>query len=231
MTDPKVSAIVSAYYAADFLQARIENLLQQSQIPEIIVVCQTGSAEARIAQKFLEDNVSEVAVLLTPDIPTIYDAWNKAIPYALGEYLTSANSDDRLKPRALEEMTAALDRRPSYAVVYGDQEIVSEIDGGVVGKFAWLTGGFKELLRGCFVGPMPIWRKSLHEKYGLFDPTYRIAGDYEFWLRIASKGEKFLHFSAVVGSYLQRNDSLEHREPLRTVWETARARSLYRKES
>ncbi len=225
-----VSAIVSAYYAEEYLQGRLENLAEQSIPPEIKVVCQEGSFEEVIARKFRLKNLYELTLVLTKDIPTIYSAWNQGIAVAKGAFITNANCDDRLRAPSLEIMANELDRHPKYAVVYGDQEIVTVLGGITVGNFNWLEGGFPELLHGCFVGPMPMWRKALHDKYGLFDASYRVAGDYEFWLRIASKGEKFLHLRAPVGVYLDRPESAEHRESVRTAWETSRIRSLYKKE-
>jgi len=72
-----------------------------------------------------------------------------------------------------------------------------------------------------------MWRGSLHKKYGMFDAEMKSAGDYEFWLRLASVGERFVHIKRVCGAYLRREDSVERREPLRTIWETARARTKY----
>jgi hypothetical protein len=41
------------------------------------------------------------------------------------------------------------------------------------------------MLKGCIVGSQPMWRRSVHDEHGLFSERYRIAGDYEFWARIA----------------------------------------------
>ena len=162
---PKVSAIVSAYFAADYLAGRLDNLFTQEPKPEIVVICQRDSAEHKIIRNYALD----VVLVLTDDIPTIYKAWNLGIEASSGEYLTNANSDDRLLPGALAKMSAILDGKPSYALVYGNQDIVTEIGGDPTGKFEWAEGGIEELLKGCFCGPMPMWRKSLHTKHGYFD--------------------------------------------------------------
>lgn len=220
-----VTAIISAYFASEYLHGRLENLLLQTQVPdEIVVVCQKLSPEHAIANTFEK----HVKLVLTPDVPTIYSAWNMAIAASTGEFITNANCDDRLRTAAIEEMARMLKQHPKYAVVYGNQEIVKTIDGPVVGTFDWAEGGLPELLHACFIGPMPMWRRELHAKYGLFDESLRVVGDYEFWLRIASAGERFLHLRAVVGRYLDRQESAEHRAPIRTTWETARVRALYR---
>lgn len=218
----KVSAIVSAWYAERFLAGRIENLLSQTLVPEVVVVCVPGSIEERISKAY------EVTIITVPQSTTIYQAWNVGIKGCSGEYVTNANCDDRLFPRAIEEMAAVLDRSKRTAVVYGNQEVVKTIGGDATKIFDWAEGGAADLMRGCFVGPMPMWRKSLHTTYGYFNEELRIAGDYEFWLRITSCGEKLKHMKAIVGQYLEREESVEHREPLRAAWEQARVRAMYK---
>jgi glycosyltransferase involved in cell wall biosynthesis len=217
-----VTAIVSAYFSAEFLEGRIKNLLAQMPRPEVIVVCQEGSEDARLAR-----DRRDVTVIHTANVPTIYAAWNLAVQAAQGDYLTNANSDDRHYPGALATLSRALDEHPDVALVYADDDIVREVGGDPVNRHQWIEGDFDVLRQVCFLGPMPMWRKSLHDKYGLFDESMKVAGDYEFWLRVASRGETFLHLPRAIGAYAMRSDSAERRESLRTIWETARARSRY----
>ena len=70
--------------------------------------------------------------------------------------------------------------------------------------------------------------KSLHDEYGLFDSEYHSSGDYEFWLRLAKNDVKFQCIPEPLGAYFDRRNNIENREPLRTQWETARARGEYR---
>ena len=237
MTGKKVTAIVSAYYAEEFLEGRIENLLSQSIMPEIVCVFQKDSKEAEILGKFGD----KVRRICTDGIPTLYEAWNMAIEESTGEYLVSANCDDRFYPRALEKLARILDQQPGFAMSYFDVDIVEEIDGAPVKTFHWAEGGIEYLVKkGCFLGPMPMWRRSLHQKYGMFEAecklrngeTYKpqIVSDYEFWMRLANGGEKFFHIKETLGAYLAREGNLEHRAPLRRIWEDARARSKYRQQ-
>jgi len=54
-------------------------------------------------------------------------------------------------------------------------------------------------MRYCICGPQPLWRRSIHERHGWFDESFKVAGDYEFWLRIATT-ETMVHVPAVLGS-------------------------------
>lgn len=212
----KVSAIISAYYCERFLQERIENLHNQTTRPQIVVVAQRGSAEADIAEKHLYRHLWGDMLIETEDVPTIYKAWNLGIKAAHGQYVTNANADDRLAKWGIEHLSSILDRMPEIAVAYADVDIVNNLIGGFdhawrIGYFRWAEGGFEELQKHCFLGPMPMWRRSLHEKHGWFDEEMKSAGDYEFWLRISKAGERFHHIREPLGIYLRRDDQSEAR--------------------
>jgi hypothetical protein len=200
-----VSAIVSAYYARDFIRARLDNLMEQSPRPEIIVVAQLGSLEAAIAKTY------DVTWILTPGIPTIYAAWNMAIKASNCEFITNANCDDLTYRGSYAAMAKMLHFLPDYWVIYGNEGQTTD------GKLAHIKlrpqGDFELLKKQCFVGPMPMWRKSLHEIHGYFREDLKVCGDYEFWLRIASKGAKLKHIDKIVGLYRNRPESAEHRQP------------------
>jgi len=220
----KVTAIVSAYYAEEYIEGRLTNLLiREERAPEIIVVCQDGSVEHTIAKKY------QVNTITTPDIPTIYTAWNMAIEEASGDYITNANCDDRLYPGALAELAKVLDDNQDVDISYSWVDIVEKIGGDPVSRFQWAEGDYDKLLQGCFMGPFPMWRKSLHDQYGLFDGALKVAGDYELWLRLLKNGVQCKCVRKPLGAYLSRPDSAEHREELTAVWETAKVRARHRR--
>lgn len=224
MTGTKVAALVSAYYAEDFIQGRIDNLLNQNGVDlEILIGCQEGSREHHVALTYGDS----VKVFPTKGVPPLYQTWNHLIAESNAELLTNANCDDRLYPGALELLAEVLTTNPDVAVVYGFDDIVLEVGSYPVNRHQWPVGGFDDLVLGCFVGPMPMWRSSLHKEYGLFDSEMLVAGDYEFWLRITRNGEKLCNIPQSIGAYVRREDSLEKTSNLRTLWETARARSRY----
>ena len=214
-----VTAIVSAYYAEKYLKRRLDNLLYQDPRPEIIVVCQNGSTEEAIAKTY------DVMLIPTKDIPTIYSAWNMAIKASNCDYVTNANSDDYIYTGSYAEMAKILTDNQDIALVYGDNNVWN----GVENRYhARKEGDYKFLKTCCFVGPMPMWRKSLHDQYGYFNEELHVCGDYEFWLRIASRGEKFLHLHKSVGMYLKHLESAEHRDPLITRAEDEYVKKMYR---
>jgi hypothetical protein len=213
----RVTAIISAYFAEDFIERRLDNL--QGQECRILGCAQKDHAEARV---LLDRGIDTI---LTDGIPTIYDAWNMMIEKVETPYITNANTDDYIYKNGYKLMADALDNHPKFAVAYPNLDIDTK---GHVETLETKEGDFEFLMSNCFIGPMPMWRKSLHDKYGLFNEKLHVAGDYDFWLRIAAQGERFFHVRGEpLGKYVNRSDSAEHREALRSIWETAKVRSPY----
>lgn len=231
----KVTAIISSYcvdneyfpWHMQFLRERLINLTRSVKDPpdEIIIVAKRDSGDV-LAAGWIDDK--RVRLITTDDVPTLYAAWNMAIGKATGDYITNTNVDDKFNANGLLQLRKILDNNPDVAVAYGDQ-VVIDINGDLtLNSTRWAHANIKTLAEGCCVGPMPLWRKSLHDKHGYFDDTFTSAGDYEFWLRIAAKGEKFKKYTDVpVGFYRSHDFNLEHRKKTLSAWEAGKARSKW----
>jgi len=212
-----ISAIVSAYYAKDFIRERLDNLFRMNPTPEIIVVCQKGSPEFYIAKEYasLDDEEKDGIILITtPEIPTIYAAWNMAIKASNCDYITNANCDDHTYLDSYAIMSNFLENNPDIGVVYGNDYVKTIVDDEP--RYELHERGETDLnilKTKCLVGPMPMWRKSLHDQLGYFSDKFQVCGDYEFWLRLAVNGVKFHHLDRPIGIYNKRVESAEHRQP------------------
>jgi hypothetical protein len=60
----------------------------------------------------------------------------------------------------------------------------------------------------CLPGCMPVWRKSMHDKSGLFDENLKYAGDWDMWLRAVKDGSKFLKIDEILGLYYLNPEGL-----------------------
>ena len=198
-----VTAIISAYYAAEFLPTRLQNLFAQKPKPEIVVVCQGGSVEDGIASQY------DVVIIRTPDIPTIGAAWNMGLSVATGDYITTANSDDLFTIDGLKLLVNALDEHPQADLVFS---AVNLQHGDTINPWYRLhteTGFVPDimdtLVHRCVIGSMPLWRRNELR----FDESLTVACDYDMWLKMASMGNQFYYLSDICGTYQKRADSLE----------------------
>ncbi len=229
---PLVSAIISTYRSERYLRGCLQDLLQQTLADRLeIIVIDSGSPENEraIVEEF-QARHPRIRYVRT-ERESIYAAWNRGIRIATAPYLTSANADDRHRPDALERLVATLEAHPEYSIAYADCAVceTTHPDFGfteIRGYFRWPEFDPVLLFRGCYLGPQPVWRRSLHDRYGLFDPSYRSAGDYEFWLRLA-KTERYLHVPEVLGLHWYAEASLGHQNRDLTREESDRARTQH----
>jgi tetratricopeptide (TPR) repeat protein/GT2 family glycosyltransferase len=220
MTFPLISVIVSTYNAEKFIRGCLEDLLSQTIAPklEIIVVDSASQqGEGGIVKSLQRDNPN-IRYLRTQKREPVYAAWNRGIKIARGKYITNANTDDRHRHDAFEHMAGVMDARPEIDLIYADviktrtpnQTFETCTPTGVL---CWPDWDRQRLINeGCFIGPQPMWRRAVHDKYGYFDERFSISGDFEFWLRI-SQTSRFYHIPTPLGLYLEHDNSIEHRDP------------------
>jgi glycosyltransferase involved in cell wall biosynthesis/thioredoxin-like negative regulator of GroEL len=215
----KVSAIVSTYNSERFMRGCLEDLINQTlyQKGELeIIVIDSGSEqnEKAIVEEFQKTH--ENIIYIRTKRESVYAAWNRGIKLASGKYITNANADDRHRYDALEIMADKLDQNPGIGLVYADviktaTENETFEHHTPIGAYKWKDFSRELLTAICFMGPQPMWRKSLHDKYGYFDESFTSSGDWEFWLRIA-EDTRMLHIPEFLGLYLYSSQGAEHRD-------------------
>jgi glycosyltransferase involved in cell wall biosynthesis len=213
----RVSAIVSTCNAHRFIEGCLEDLESQtiSDQTEIIVIDSASEQNEGDIVRSFQKRYDNIRYLRTEKRETVYGAWNRGIAMAGGEYITNANTDDRHRNDALEQMVKVLDELPDVALVYADVmktrfENITFDQCRANGRVSWFDWDRRRLLqKGCFIGPQPMWRRKVHDTFGGFDERRVSSGDYEFWLRISQLFE-FHHIHQPLGLYLDRVDSVEH---------------------
>jgi glycosyltransferase involved in cell wall biosynthesis len=236
MNPPLVSALVSTFNSARFIEGCLADLEAQTiagRLEIVVVDSASEEGEGAIVRRW-QERFANIRYVRTESRESVYAAWNRAIRMARGAYLTSANTDDRHRVDALERMSRVLELRPEVALVYADV-VETETENETFERCTptrvrrWHEWARDTLLtRGCFVGPQPMWRRSVHAEHGLFDERLVSSGDFEFWLRI-SQSHPFHHIREPLGLYLSRPDSVEHRHRDLKNLEDARILATYGK--
>lgn len=122
----------------------------------------------------------------------IYNAMNKAIRMASGDYLQFVNSGDILaSDDVTERMYIALENNQRPAILYGN--MLKDMPKGVIVRDKCFAGQEMTML-GFYVGtlnhsPAYIWR-SLFEQYGPYDETLKIVSDWKWYLKAIVFGEE-----------------------------------------
>lgn len=223
----RVSAFVSTYNSAKWLRGRIDNLVGQTlweQDELEIIVVNSGSKDETpsILKAYLPLGVN--FKIITTKREPIYSSWQRAIHLAQGGLVTNANTDDRyLYDNALEVMVDVFDD-VQWSVVCADSIVTDTVNATPEnyrinplppynGQMEWGDFSLEKLKRYCCVGSAPMWKRSLHDRLGGLDQSYLLAGDYEWFLRCAHAGVKFLHLpEKLTLNYQGDNATLSNQE-------------------
>lgn len=231
-----VSAIVSTYQSERFFRGCLEDLVaqtlyQQGRLQIIIIDSNSPQNEQAIAREF-QTRYPHLVFQRTGQRESIYAAWNRAIGLAEGRYVTNANTDDRHRPDALEKLAAVLEAE-SAGLVYADSLVTSHPNETFPNNHAgrilrWPPFSVRQLLVCSIFGPQPMWRRAAHERAGWFDPNYVVAGDYEFFIRLAAQFGA-AHLPETLGLYYDGGLENQNRERCRD--ESARVLHVHRRKT
>lgn len=178
---PLVTIITATYNAASTLLSCLESVRSQDY-PNLQHLVIDGSSTDG-TRDLLRVHAHEAVTWLSERDAGVYDAWNKGLRMAEGEWIAFLGADDIYLPGAVSaymSMAAALPE-----VNYLSSQVRWLGPNGkprTIGS-VWTPARFARFMCTAHVGSMH--RRSLFEQFGAFDKTYRIVGDYEFLLRCA----------------------------------------------
>ena len=166
-----------------------------------IVVIDSGSLEneGEIVIEFQKNN-PRIEYLRIKKRESIYQAWNRGIQVAKGQFLTNANTDDRHEKDYLEKLIDGLEQDDRAVIAYGDS-IMTGPGAEQFKKSDFPNRDFfaPSLLLYNLFGYQPVWKASLHSQIGNFNEKLLKAADYEFGLRAATAG-KAIYVKKAYGS-------------------------------
>ena len=111
----------------------------------------------------------------------IYHAMNKGIVLAKGEYIHFLNSGDVLFSK--DVVNNMLDNMPDCDIIYGNM-IKKMTDGKLIYNRAMPTISFLSFYCGAINHPVVYTKRTLFEKFGCFDETFKIVSDWKWFLEV-----------------------------------------------
>jgi glycosyltransferase involved in cell wall biosynthesis len=202
---PTISVITVTFNAEGFLPGLMDSLRAQTDRDFEWIVMDGASSDGTVD---LLKSDGDVITRWTsePDFG-IYDAMNKALQMATGEYYLVMGTDDRLEPDAIAQyreyahrskadiVTALImrngiieRRKPRWPWLYAHHAYVSEHSVG------------------------SLIRKNLHEKFGFYSRRYSIGADLLFLKKVCSSPEtKLIQVDFVAGAFGFTGTSREDR--------------------
>lgn len=179
----KISVVTVCYNSATTIGDTLRSVREQTYGNIEHIIIDGGSKDKTL--EVIATEGPHVARLVSEKDNGIYDAMNKGIAAATGEIVGFINADDfYASPTVLENVVAAFQRSGANSC-YGDLCYVSQTDPTRIVRY-WRS---KDFVPGSFEAgwcpPHPTFfvRRSIYQRLGGFDLSFKIAADFELMAR------------------------------------------------
>ena len=207
---PKISVVVIAHNAAEYIDESIQSILEQTQDDfELIVVDDSSSDETyKKAKKF---EALDERVLAYRNLKNMGVGYSRAkgVSLAKGKYVAWQDADDISLSDRLQKQSDYLDKNLDVGVVGGGVEFFIGTDSINTRKYFKNDADARRFIfrQSPVAMPASMFRKEVFEKVGNFDENLRLCEDQEIFFR-AGEHYKFANLEEVVVKYRQSETSV-----------------------
>lgn len=213
----KCSVLISVFNGQKFLSGFFNDLLRQDIINDVELLFLNASPDPKDSDD-ISEFIKKYPKLKSKHISldssfSVYEAWNFGIDVSSSDILTNWNIDDRRALSSLRLQIEDLENSSEVDLNYG-QTITTEVPNEIF-EFTESTIGFaayepstQSMLKNNSPHCLPVWRKSLHDRFGVFDEHYKYCADYDMWMRAIVGGAKFKKLPINTGLYYRNPEGL-----------------------
>lgn len=209
----RISVITSIYKAGRFIKHFLEDVRRQSifeQCEFLLLDAESPDKEFSHIQPYLKyQNIKYLNIGNCP----LYEAWNIGVKISSSEIISNWNVDDRRFRDSLEKQVTFLENNANSDVCYGhtiitynENELAEECQSKEI--YPALDGTLQNQLRHNSPHCLPVWRKSIHYKFGLFDTSYFSGADYDMWFRVLKGGGVLSKLNIITGLYYRNPNGI-----------------------
>jgi len=182
MDSPKVSVITVCLNSMVFLEAAIKSLLAQTYPNIEYLIIDGGSVDGSV--EIFNKYKNRIDRILIEKDNGVFDAMNKGIRLSSGEIIYFLNSDDRFYDNeVVKEVVAAFKGNKEADFIYGNIAVYDPIrERTYIEKYPSRVSKCL-FIRKTIGHPATFFRVSCFKRTGYFNDGYKIASDYEWYLR------------------------------------------------
>lgn len=184
----KISIITVCFNSEKTIEDTIKSVLSQNYNDVEYIVVDGASKDRTI--DILNKYRNEISTIISEPDRGIYDAMNKGINVATGDWIGILNSDDFFANNDVLSCVASFVKHNESAdIVYGD---VNLVEAGITSKVTrhYVMKNFKPWkLRVGLMPPHPstFVKVDVYKRNGLYKTDYKVAADFEFYVRCSLK--------------------------------------------
>lgn len=154
-----------------------------------------------------------ITILISEPDSGIYNAMNKGIKLAKGEWLNFMNGGDEFADKeVVKDFFNLVSMRQNCDVIYANyngillQKKQTVEFSGNLDKYFWYQQTINH--QSAFI------KRDIFRRFGLYDESYRIAADWEKWVVIANNDCRFSYWNRVVANFYLDGISAKQKEKL-----------------
>ncbi|MBX2992930.1 MAG: glycosyltransferase [Bacteroidetes bacterium] len=178
---PLVSIVTPTFNSSQFIARTLKCIADQSYLHIEHIIIDGGSTDGTLD---ILGHQTRAKWISGPD-NGMYDAINKGMKMATGEIVAYLNSDDLYFEDTVGRVVEFFDQNPDADLVYSDLLYIDENGESLFVRkyppFAWRM--FAVLDGSTIPQQTAFWRRRVLESAGYFDSTFKMAGDFEFFVR------------------------------------------------
>ncbi len=206
--NPKISIVTVVYNAKHLIENTIKSVVSQSYLNIEYIIIDGGSDDGTL--EIAERYQSQIALIQSGKDSGLYDAMNKGLKDATGDYILFLNAGDELYDK--DTITNVFTSFNDADVYYGNTVVINN-SGEVLGDRrlkppAQLT--WRSLKYGMCVSHQSfIARRLLCENYNL---EYLIAADIDWVINVLKQSKKVVNTEMYISKYLEGGKSNKNKQ-------------------
>tara|TARA_B100000003_G_scaffold50457_1_gene44382 strand:- start:211 stop:960 length:750 start_codon:yes stop_codon:yes gene_type:complete len=174
---PKFSIITVVLNNEKTLEKTIKSVLNQSYRNFEYIIIDGGSSDRTL--KIVKKYKKKINKFRSKKDRGIYDAFNKGMKLASGEYVCMVNSDDKLRKNALRTISKYLNKYPNLDFIFGSvKKHWGVLHGYRPEKIRYSWGFYSSHSTGFYI------KNSSAKKIGLYNLKYKYHADYDYFYRM-----------------------------------------------
>ena len=209
---PKLSIITITYQAEAYLERTLQSVFEQDCAAEIDYIVVDGASKDRTLE-IIEANKKQISQFISEKDKGIYDAMNKGMQLAKGDYILFLNAGDTFaSAKTLKNILKELAQNPD--VLYGEAVFVNN-EGVHLGLRSEVTPHrlpasltWEDFRFGMLVCHQAfIAKRSIAP---LFNLHYKLSSDIDWEIRVLKKSQTILKSKAPICHYLMGGASVQN---------------------
>jgi glycosyltransferase involved in cell wall biosynthesis len=186
---PFFSIITVVFNRALTIDRAISSLHSQSFRNYEHIIIDGGSTDGTLG--ILNKYKSENTIIVSEPDKGIYDAINKGINLSKGDFIGLLHSDDFYPNKIILAEVHDQITKQGLDVIYGDAKYLKEGSLTIFRNYRSNDFSYKSLRFGNMLAHTTLFvKRSVYGRVGLYDPNYKIAGDFEFICRLFKDNPK-----------------------------------------